>query len=253
MNEEDIMVKRFKELAQRAYNNGYYTCTGFLGIAEISLLKELFLKDSDIKGMPYMLYGGMQGCERCMAAFGSEDLFGYKYAFPIECVIIKPRMQKYADRLSHRDILGAVLNLGTVRANIGDIYLKDNIAYMFCAENMSAYITENLERVKHTPVHCEVTDSIPCIEDNKIIEQYQTASERIDALVSKVYKISRNEAAALIKNRRIYINGFGCESAGHNVNVNDIITVRGFGRFEYMGIVKKTAKGRLVIMVSKWN
>ncbi len=45
--------------------------------------------------------------------FGSEELFGYQCEFPVSCVLIKPRMQKYADKLTHRDILGAVLNLGT--------------------------------------------------------------------------------------------------------------------------------------------
>lgn len=252
MNEEDVIVKRFKELAQRAYAGNYYTCTGFLGIAQISLLKKLFASDGDIKGMPYMLYGGMDGCERCMAAFGSSELFGYEYEFPIDCVIIKPRMQKYADRLSHRDVLGAVLNLGTDRSNTGDIYLKDNVAYMFCAQSMSSYITDNLEKVKHTFVTCSVADTLPDFMDNRITEKCHAASERVDALVSAAYKLSRGKAAALIKSGRIYINGFLCESAGRAVKINDIVTVRGFGRFEYMGVEKTTAKGRFVVTVCKW-
>ncbi len=252
MNEEDIIVKRFKELALKAYNGGYYTCTGFLGIAEISLLKELCAKDADMRDIPYTLYGGMPGCERCMAAFGSRELFGYDHVFPIECVVIKPRMQKYADRLSHRDILGAVLNLGTARSAIGDIYISDNTAYMFCAENMREYITDNLEKVKHTFVTCEIADSLPDIESSRKTEQYQAASERMDAVVSKAYKMSRSDALALIKSGRAYINGFSCESAGRVLKANDIVTVRGYGRFEYMGVAKTTAKGRLIITVNKW-
>lgn len=253
MNEEEIVIKRYKELAERAYNDGYYTCTGFLGIAQISLLKELFIKDPDLRNMPYILYGGMKDCERCMAAFGSSEFFGYEYVFPIDCITIKPKMAKYADRLSHRDILGAVLNLGMTRSNIGDIYIEDNTAYVFCAENMSAYIMDNLERVKHTNVVCTPADKLPDVSDNKNREQYRVTSERIDAAVSKVYKMSRNEALSLIKGNRVYINGFSCESAGRTLKKDDIVTVRGFGRFEYEGTVKTTAKGNLIISVGKWQ
>lgn len=253
MSEEDIIIKRYKELALRAYEGGYYTTTGFLGIAEISLLKKLYLNDADVRKIPYILYGGALDCERCMAAFGSKEMFGYEYEFPIECIMIKPRMQKYADRLSHRDILGAVLNLGMIRANIGDIYLKDNIAYMFCADSMSEYITDNLKKVKHTYVLCEVTKQLPDITCSREVKQIIVPSERTDALVSKVYGISRNEALSLIKGGRVYVNGFLCESAGRTAAANDIITVRGFGRFEYEGVMKVTAKERLAVKISKWN
>lgn len=138
MNEGEIIERRLKELALRAYANGYYTFTNFLGIAEISMLKKLYMTDADLKGMPYVLYGGSKGCERCVAAFGSEELFGYQCEFPVSCVLIKPRMQKYADKLTHRDILGAVLNLGTKRDTIGDIYINDNEAYMFCLDTVGS-------------------------------------------------------------------------------------------------------------------
>ena len=39
---------------------------------------------------------------------------------------ITPVNSKFSDKLSHRDILGAVLNLGIDRSKIGDIILEDN-------------------------------------------------------------------------------------------------------------------------------
>lgn len=252
MSEDDILINRIKELALKAYNNSYYTFMGFLSSAEISLLKRLFITDPELSGLSYKLYGGMDGCERCMAAFGNEDAFGYECEFPIQCLHIKPRMQKYADKLAHRDILGAVLNLGTTRNNIGDIYLRDNTAYLFCADTMTEFIIDNLEKVKHTPVDCSLTNDDIEITINKESRNILVSSLRVDNLIAKVYKLSRNDAQTLVKNKRVFINQITCESAGRTLKENDLVTVRGFGRFEYIATAKETKKGNLSINVSIW-
>ncbi len=252
MSEDEILISRFKELAQRAYNNNYYTYTGFLSLAEISLLKRLFVTDSSLSGFAYTLYGGMDGCERCIAAFGDEKIFGYECEFPIQCIHIKPRMQKYADKLAHRDILGAVLNLGTTRSNIGDIYLRDNTAYLFCVDTMTEFIIDNLEKVKHTPVSCHVTEDSIDISINKESRQLLVSSLRIDNVIAKVYKMSRNDAQTLIKNKRVFINQIACEGGGRTLKENDLVTARGFGRFEYIATAKETKKGNLSINVNVW-
>ncbi len=253
MNEGEIIEKRLKELALRAYENNYYTYTNFLGIAEISALKKLFITDDRLKGMPYTLYGGGGGCERCVAAFGSEELFGYQSSFPISCILIKPRMQKYADRLTHRDILGAALNLGTKRDTIGDIYINDNEAYMFCLDTVSKYITDNLIKVKHTFVSCEQTAKEIDINVHRTEAGIQVSSLRIDSIIAKAYRISRTVAQSLIRSGRVYINGVVCESAGRVPKAGEVITVRGYGRMEYKETVKETKKGNLLINIIIWR
>lgn len=211
------------------------------------------MTDADLKGMPYVLYGGSKGCERCVAAFGSEELFGYQCEFPVSCVLIKPRMQKYADKLTHRDILGAVLNLGTKRDTIGDIYINDNEAYMFCLDTVRQYITDSLIKVKHTFVSCEQTTKRIDINVNRTEECIQVSSLRIDSIVAKAYRLSRNEAQTLIRSGRVYINGIGCESAGRTPKAGEVITVRGYGRMEYKETVKETKKGNLVVNIIIWR
>ena len=49
MNEGEIIERRLKELALRAYANGYYTFTNFLGIAEISMLKKLYMTNAALR------------------------------------------------------------------------------------------------------------------------------------------------------------------------------------------------------------
>ncbi len=252
MTEDEIIVKRMCELARRAYDNNYYTYTGFLGLAEISLLNTARKRDERMRHIPVTMYGGMDDCERVIAAFGSEELFGYAPEFPVACVMVKPRMQKFADNLTHRDFLGSVMNLGIERDTIGDIYIQDNVGYIFCMDNMADYIVSSLDRVKHTPVECSITDERPDVKQGLVETTVQISSERIDAVIAKLYKMSRSQADNLFKARRIYVNGSLCENTSYTPKSGEVITARGFGRCEYRGVVKTTGKGNLIVAVAKW-
>ena len=103
-----MIEKRFEELNERAYERGYNTFSDFLNIEEQSVLKSTYL--------PCVLFGGYPMAERVVAGFG-DDLNDEK--FPIVCICVKPLMQKFADELSHRDFLGALMNLGIKRELLG--------------------------------------------------------------------------------------------------------------------------------------
>ena len=69
----------------------------------------------------YILFGGCDGTERNIARFGNSEELGYEEDFPIVCLEILPKSEKFAEPLCHRDFLGALMNLGIERKNIGDI------------------------------------------------------------------------------------------------------------------------------------
>ncbi len=50
-----------------------------------------------------------------MIQFGSYETLGYEEEFPITLIKISPLIEKYAESLSHRDYLGALMNLGIKR------------------------------------------------------------------------------------------------------------------------------------------
>ena len=80
---------------------------------------------------------GTEGCERQMLRFGSEETLGYEEAFPISCVVIRPSAPKFAEELTHRDFLGALMNLGIERDVLGDIIVRDAVGYVFCEDAMA--------------------------------------------------------------------------------------------------------------------
>lgn len=245
--EYEILKKRFVELASKAYNGNYYTFTDILGLAEQSAFTEIL---PQIKGIKYTAFGGCDGAERVMIRFGNPDEIGYDVDFPIACIKAEPLSQKFADKLSHRDFLGAILNLGIERDTLGDIVITDNVGYIFCKEDIAGFITDGLTRVKRTDIKCELCNKIPTERLYKTEQkQIQISSERVDSVVAKAFNLSRDDAQSLFKKGLIFVNGKECVSVSHTPRANDKISVRGHGRLIYKGYKTLSKKGKLNAIV----
>ena len=236
--------KRFEELAQRANERGYSVFSDFLGLSEISEISAMRFS------VPVTLWGGYDNAERCVACFGHREYFADKSDYPIKCILIKPVNQKFADTLSHRDFLGSLMGLGIRREVLGDIIISENKGYLFCLETIADYIIENLTQVRHTTVECELTDNIP----TDILPQPENleiivSSERLDVIVSAIYKMSRSQVLPIFHTEKVFVNGIVKTSPSATLNVGDKVSVRGFGRFIYNGVLRHTKKDRLVISV----
>lgn len=246
-DEYEILKKRFVELANKSYQGGYYTFTDILGLAEQSAFSEVLPKIKEIK---YALFGGCEGAERVMIRFGNPDEIGYEVEFPLACIKAEPLSQKFADKLSHRDFLGAILNLGIERDTLGDIVITDNVGYIFCKEDIANFIIDGLTRVKRTDIKCEICTQIPTDNLYKTEEKaIQISSERVDSVIAKTFNLSREDAQSLFKKGLVFVNGRVCESTSHTPRVFDKISVRGHGRFIYKGYKTLSKKGKLNAIV----
>lgn len=234
--------KRFNELYDRAYDRKCKVFSDFLNMEEQSILKEMYL--------PCITYGGYFSAERVVVGFG-EDITDED--FPISCLLISPASKKFADSLTHRDFLGALMNLGIKREMLGDIVVENNCGYLFCLEQIKEYILKNLTKVKHTSVYVSPDENLPdgfgaSFEEKELV----VSSLRADVLVSAVYKLSRKEALRLFEADKIFVNSRKIQSSSYNVKENDIVSVRGFGRFIFDCELHKTKKDRLVVSIRKF-
>ncbi len=250
-NEEELLLKRFSELARKSSEHGYYVFTDFLGLSEQSVFAAA--KIHFPKGTHYTLFGGTDGCERIMIRFGNPDEFGYEEKFPISVIMAKPKAAKFADKLSHRDFLGSLMNLGIERSCLGDIVIIDNVGYIFAKEDMAKYICESLTKIKHTDVTCSISENLPAGELFKTeTVKIQLSGERADAAVAKVFGLSREDALSLFKKRLVFVSGKECENNSYAPKPGDIISVRGYGRFIYKGPAGLSKKGKLNIEIEKY-
>lgn len=239
-DDENMLRKRFSELAERAFSKNIYTFTEFLSPAEQNLLCRT------VKGVPFHFEGGYENAEKAICIFGSEELCGYEEFPPISYIKIEPCSMKFSGVLAHRDFLGSIMSLGIRRSTLGDLIVSENCAYAPCLENIADYICENLVEIKHTNVRCSKIGSIPENAVPKPVEsEFVVASERLDSVISSIYKLSRSESKNLIEHEHVLIGGMPVTSASYAPKENDIISVRGKGKFIYRGIKLETKKGRL--------
>lgn len=239
--EKDLqqLKNRLIELADKAYNRNIYTYTSFLGLAE---QQAFYAVQKEVSYAGCAMEGGAPLCERKIIRFGDP---GYEEAYPITRVEILPKTPKFAQTLTHRDFLGAVMNLGIERDVVGDIFVKEQGALLFCHENIAGYIIENLNQVKHTNVRCTLAEGeaeIDSPEPERI--SVTVASARVDAVVAKAYHLSRQDSQELFRAGRIFVNGILLQNAGYQLKEEDAVTVRGFGKFIYYGQTGISKKGK---------
>ena len=248
MTDEDVLVKkRFIELAKKSYDGGYFTFTNFLGLAEQSLFSEIA---KDIRGIPYTVFGGAEGAERIIVRFGSPEEFGYEENFPIKALKIAPKSEKFADRLSHRDFLGSLMNLGIEREMLGDIVIINNVGYLFAKDEICEYICTSLSKIKHTDVRVSIAESLPDGDLYRTeLRKIQLSSERLDAVIAKTFSLSRDDAQTLFKRGLIFVNGKCVESTSYTPKVGEVISARGHGRLVYRGYDSTSKKGKLNVSV----
>ena len=248
MNDDcELLKKRFVELSRKAYEHSYFTFTDFLGLSEQSAFFEI---KNQLRGAKYTAFGGAEGAERVVIRFGDPDDIGYEQPHPIVTVKAEPKDQKFADKLSHRDFLGALLNLGIDRSTLGDIVIIDNVGYIFALSDIAPYIVSSLTRVKRTDVRVSITDTLPegelyRTERRKI----QANGERLDAVIAKTFSLSRDDAQSLFHKRLVFASGKLIESTSYIPKEDEIISVRGHGRMIYRGYESLSKKGKLNIVV----
>ena len=247
-DKESLQLKnRLLELAGKSYSRGIYTYTPFLSLAQQQVF---YAVKKELSYAGYGMEGGASVCERKMIRFGSPENLGYDEEYPIAVIQIRPIMLKFADKLTHRDFLGAIMNLGIERSTIGDIFVQEQSGILFCQQSIVPYLLENLHQVKHTNIKCQVVDgeiALQSAEPEKIT--VTVSSARIDSIIAKLYHISRSQSLALFSAGRIFVNGIAMENNSYQLKKEDAVTVRGYGKFLYYGQAGETKKGKEKVSV----
>lgn len=249
-DELNVLQGHLRDLANRSDRGGTFYFSDFLGLAEQNAYREI---ERELSYVTVKAYGGAQDAERIVLRFGNPDELGYEIPFPIVTLRITPRSPKFAENLTHRDVLGSLMHLGITRDTLGDIVVREGEIYLFCLESVAPFISDSLTRIRHTDIKIEAVDELPegslyRVEPLKI----QAVGERLDAIVAKVYRISRDDALALFTRGLVFQNGLCVQSHAKAPKAGDVISVRGYGRFRYVGFVSESKKGKLNLVVEQY-
>ncbi|MCM1106619.1 MAG: YlmH/Sll1252 family protein [Blautia sp.] len=242
MNEEQLCRKRMMDLDRQADRKGIVTFSDFLNLNE----QNIYHAASREFCTQTKLFGGYDGAERQMIAFIPDALY-YEWSYPIGCILARPRYAKFAESLTHRDVLGAIMHLGIDRGRLGDILCREQMYYIFCEEAMHPFLLENLTRIRHTEVELSVMEATELTAVSPVLVERQDiiASNRIDCIIAKAYHMSRAEAAGCISAERVFINGRCTTNCNQSCDSGAIVSVRGRGRFVFETSQNFSKKGKL--------
>jgi RNA-binding protein YlmH len=216
--------------------------TDFLNPYQRDIAKNIVEQLADLN---YKLEGGYQGAERKRIVVFPE------YLFPdlVDSTIVRYQINGNFSfqNLSHRDFLGALMGLGLQRKLIGDIIVHNKFAQLIAAEEIKDIIELKLEKVHEVPVEVEEISEDEIVKAIRHEKEILTtvASMRLDAVASSGFGDSRSKMSRMIKNDQVKLNWKVNSDPAADVEIGDLISVRGRGRVKVEEDRGVSNKGRI--------
>ena len=220
------------------------TVTKFLtNFEQIVLSQVVAYNYSDFK---VEFFGGFDDAERKKAKIISNEYYDVDY----DIVCLKAKFNNKFNRVEHRNILGAVHNLGINFNRFGDIIVLENEVYIFVDEEIADYIAMEFTKAGRVNLDFQRVD----LAEVKIEKKYEdfeivSSSFRIDSIVAKITNKSRSKVKEFLEQDFIKLNHVVLRNGEKTCTSEDIISIRKYGRFVVKGYTqnKKSLKYRITI------
>lgn len=159
------------------------------------------------------------------------------------------------NNIKHPDVLGALLNLGLERNDIGDIYVGDEICEFVVLNKDRDFVKFNLSKIKNERVNIDLKkDNILNLPKIDYIENRGFVSSlRLDNIVSEFINLSRSKAKILIQRRLVKVNYQIIDNPSKIIDENSLISIRKEGRFIFDKVIGKSKKDNYHIEYRKYK
>ena len=231
-------AKRFDDLVDAVVFKHRQIITPFLNEPEQEVLKKVVGSRCFMK-----LDGGYPEAEKKRALLCFDESEDQK----VDLTLLKAEYAQTYVKLSHRDALGALLNIGLRSDQFGDISVKEGVIYVYTVSEVAQYIIDECRKIGRASIRFKICDQPAVIEKDIRWIQKIVSGNRLDTLVAACCTLSRSKAAALIKGGNVQVNHLLLEDCSALCNNNAVLSIRGYGRFIYKGICKQTKKEHYVI------
>lgn len=220
------------------------TVTKFLtNFEQIVLSQVVAYNYSDFK---VEFFGGFDDAERKKAKIISNEYYEIDY----DIVCLKAKFNNKFNRVEHRNILGAVHNLGINFNRFGDIIVLENEVYIFVDEEIADYIAMEFTKAGRVNLDFQRVD-LAEVGIEKKYEDFEIVSSsfRIDSIVAKITNKSRSKVKEFLEQDFIKLNHVVLRNGEKTCTSEDIISIRKYGRFVVKGYTqnKKSLKYRITI------
>ncbi len=252
LDADKILIAKMRDKEKICKVKNKITYTDFLDIYQKSiLLREV--KEKNI------IFGGYEGAEREILLFYPDKLeknIAKQYFDSILKVIRISLPNDLKGEYEHRVYLSGIMKIGLEREKFGDIIVNHDGADIIVFNENVQYIRDsliNLKRFRKSIIEIKQINQIikRCdkYEEFSIIIQ----SMRVDNFVSEIARSSRSVANEYIKDGRVFINSELVIKSSKNINIGDVITIRGKGKYIVGDIIRQTGKRKNSYIYKKTN
>lgn len=263
MNDSSFLIARIKDLAKKALKENVFTSTTFLSLSEQAEVKKVLpsLNKEFLNELTFIFDGGnKENSDRKILFIYPHFLNEYFKDYKIDkisLIYLSPKNIKYSEKLTHRDFLGALMNLGYKRELIGDIIVNFNNpteAIIYLDSLIKDNIKNELTSVKHTYFKIEEISLLnpPFTPHFEFISLY-VSSLRIDNVIKEVFKLSRNDAQELIEKEYVFVNGLTITSSSYILKKDDRVSIKSKGKFIFLDESSINKKGKYHTLVKKYS
>lgn len=237
--EHKILAARIADLKTISEKSRSPMYSGFLADWEQTLAHQM------LGNTPHSFWGGCEESTRKMLCVGVCD----ESDFPISSITFTYRK---CDILSHRDFLGALMNLGIKRETLGDILVGEGYAIVFAERHLEEHICREICKIGRVGVKAEAGITAPIPQQKFQKFSGVVASTRLDSVAAAMCGQSREKTAKLINGGQVQLNGMVCTNGSKQLEQGEVVAIRGSGKFRLEKIGAVTKKGNIHIEINKF-
>ncbi len=253
--EDKLILAKLQDKIKYCKSRNKIVNTEFLNLHQKNIIQS---KLNELKIKNYIFHGGFDEAESKLLILYPDKLNEEIVLKSINEIInaIKITLpNELIGKYEHRDYLSSIMRLGLERQRIGDIIVYKDEAYIIVLKENAEYIKNSLQeltRFKKSKIEIIDINEIKSKTPELIPMEIHVSSNRLDSIVSEIARTSRNKADELIQNEKVQINCQIEYKSSKQVNIGDIIIVRGSGKYILDDIKENPKTKRLIITLKKY-
>lgn len=157
-------------------------------------------------------------------------------------------------QLTHSQVLGTIVHqLGVNRKSFGDILMGDGRIQVFVEQRFALYFMDHVQKISRVPVKIK---EVPLSQQLILEEESQSrdilvSSYRLDKVIAAGFKISRSQASQLVSSGLVKVNYATTTNGSGFVALNDLVSVRRFGRLKIVSEngISKSGKYKVTVEI----
>lgn len=240
-----LLIAKIEDKIRISKTQNKITNSEFLNEYQIANIEKELVK---LKQKEYFFFGGYREAVRKILVIYPEKLDKNVVLKNINDIVVAIKVElpnEIQGILKHKDYLGTIMSFGLTRERIGDIIVYEKQAYIVVLKENSEYIKNELKQEKRfKKAKIEIID-VSKIESKAI--EFETInisvnSLRLDNIISEILKTSRKIAQEQIEQEKVFINYTAETKSTKNLKENDILVIRGKGKYiieKFLGKNKK--------------